>query len=142
MADYYIHSLAKVDDPKKWTRTSFQRGTGQFHHNRPCSLDNFPKPDSPKPNSTPAEVKAALLPNVDPVKGPRCYHCHEYSHVAATRPYKTCLVSIVNHTLPFVHHSRFHQQESGQPISWWAQLVTSRRCIPDVWQGTITVKDK
>ena len=46
IADDYIHSLPKVEDPKKWTRPSFQRSTGQFDRHRPRPPGNVPKQDS------------------------------------------------------------------------------------------------
>lgn len=102
LADDYVHSQPKLEELKRWSRPDATRTFGPTERSRPYQRPVGSKPEPSRPDTTPVDPRGLRLPSFDPVKGPRCYHCQEYRHIAAKCPTKTCLVSITNTAPPFL----------------------------------------
>lgn len=133
LADDFILSQPKVaEPPKRWTPSRPER-----------SWNSGPRPAvKTEPASKPEVPK---LPSFDLVKGPRCYHCQEFGHVAAKCPKKTCLVSVANPITDFiVYPGNVEGQEVSRILVDTDSNISQvhSRWLPDnyVQQGTLEIQ--
>ena len=88
LGDEYILSQPKTE-PKKWNSNRLEHpknaGPRPLYRSDPTT-----KPETPR------------LPSFDPVKGPCCYDCQDFGHIAAKCPKKTCMVSVATPNPNFV----------------------------------------
>ena len=97
LADIYVMSQPKREEPRKWSRY----GGNQEWSKPKLSKSDYSKSSGPR---TPAATistathmdKPPRLPSFDAIKGPCCFQCNEYGHIAKLCPMKLCLMAKVH----------------------------------------------
>ena len=97
LADTYVMSQPKREEPRKWSRY----GGNQEWSKPKLSKSDYSKPSGPRtpaatiPTATHTD-KPPRLPAFDAIKRPHCFQCNEYSHIAKLCPTKLCLMAKVH----------------------------------------------
>ena len=94
LADKYILSLPTREDPRKWSRS----GSSQdWSKSKPGRADYAKPPGRTMPAVTMPTTthtdKPPRPPAFDAIKGPLCFQCNEYGHIAKQCPTKVCLMA-------------------------------------------------
>ena len=94
LADKYTLSLPTREDPRKWTRSGASQ---DWSKSKPGRADYAKPPGRTMPAATMPTTthtdKPPRLPAFDAIKGPRCFQCNEYGHIAKQCPTKVCLMA-------------------------------------------------
>ena len=94
LADKYILSMPTREDPWKWTSSGASQ---DWSKSNPGRVDYAKPPGrtmtaATMPTTTHTD-KPPRPPAFDVIKGPRCFQCNEYGHIAKQYPTKVCLMA-------------------------------------------------
>ena len=95
MADRFFEDRESYPEHPRWQRKFFQpRQQETAYHPMMNDGDNTTSPTTPigkKDQFTPSSAQEK--PTIERLKGPQCYHCHEWGHIAAKCPKKVMEVN-------------------------------------------------
>ena len=129
LIDEYRFSHPRLEEPKKqWARPQSNRQWGdQYKQRMPMEQD--------RGEAKPGEGKRFRLPAFDAIKGPRCFGCNDYGHIAAKCPKKiqslVCYPNLKHSTL-FGIPGIINGRQVGQMILDTASGITQvhQRWVP------------
>ena len=78
LADIYVMSQPKREESRKWSRYG---GNQEWSKPKLSKSDHSKPPAATIPTATHTD-KPPRLPAFDAIKGPRCFQCNEYGHIA------------------------------------------------------------
>lgn len=132
MAEEYIrHRPWEGESGKKLIpKTSFRLAGRESGGERKRATTMTIKKERPEPDGS----KPWMLPKFDPTRGPRCFQCHEYGHIASLCPTRTKTVLLAKMTEGLIRRmGRIGNQEvdtilldSGATVS-----IVNKKWVPD-----------